>query len=344
MTIKDIAKEAKVSVTTVSFVLNGKLDNISEETIKKVKAVADKFNYSPNPIAVGLVTRKTKTIGLIIPDIQNLFFSQMAKHIEGELIKDGYNLILCNTDDKYERDLKTIMTLANRNVDAIIFSPSTQSMFIKNQKKIVELLRKTNIPYLVIDREIDNLGGNMVVNDDLYGGYIATKHLLEHGHRRIGCITGPLNVSSAKKRYEGYIKALREFNLDINKDYIIEGDYHYNSGYYDTKALLSKDITAIFASNDLMAYGVYKACKEFNRKIPEEISVVGFDDLYFSSILDVPLTSVKQDVEQLSKKISAAILNKVSNNEDLQTIVFKPSLTIRNSVAKINCIREDKHD
>lgn len=333
MTIKDIAREANVSVTTVSFVLNGKAEKISAETIRKVKAIADRNNYVPNVQAVGLVTRKTKTIGLIIPDIENMFFSALAKHIETAFLSQGYNIFLMNTNDILARDLESIELLNNRNVDGIIISLSKEATQGKNMDKIYTALKLTETPFVIVDRDIPRDDCAKVLNDDVFGGYLATKHLIDRGHMNIACITGPMTVSSAAQRLQGYRQAIEEAGIAWNEELVLEGDYQFESGYQHASALLKKDITAIFACNDLMAYGVYRACLEIDYRVPQDISLVGFDDLMFSSILEVPLTSVKQNAVELSEKIVATMLGQFNGEPIDMQLMIKPSLTERSSVA-----------
>lgn len=336
VTIKDIARKANVSSTTVSFVLNNKASHISPETIKKVKKVANDLRYVPNPIAISLVTKKTKTIGMIIPDIQNLFFAEIAKLIEAKLIEKGYHLIICNTDDRHDRDLKALEQLINRNVDGIIVTPSTESLKPDNVDRILNVMFDSNIPLLFADRDFPQSTHSRVVSNNEYGAYIATQHLIEHGHKKIACITGPQNVSSAKGRLLGYKKALEDANISIDENLIIEGDYQFDGGYKAALSILKHQPTALFASNDLMAYGAYKACKEVGFSIPNDLSVVGYDDLYFSTMLDIPLTTVKQDREQMAKIISEVILAQAENDDyDSQHTMIKPTLTERASVKRL---------
>lgn len=338
-TIKDVAKMANVSITTVSLVLNNKPHSIGKETVEKVKECAMICNYTPNPIAASMITKKTKTIGYIIPDIQNMFFSELAKNIEMEIVTKGYNLILSNSDDKFDRDIRSILSLANRHIDFLVITPSSESLRASNIESLKNLLSSLEIPYIIVDRELDSYKCNMIVNDHEYGGYIATKHLINNGHRHIACISGPLEVSSALNRCNGYFRALKESNIEVNQDYLFEGDYYFESGYRLAKQIfLNKEITAIFATNDLMAYGVYQACRECNIKIPEDISIVGFDDLYFSKILEVPLTSVKQSITSLSEKICDFIFKTLNNESKKQAFhkeVIQPTLTLRSSVKKL---------
>lgn len=336
ITIKDIAKEANVSITTVSFILNGKHENASKETIERVLSIAKKYNYQPNQIAVGLVTKKTKTIGLIIPDIQNIFFAEVAKHVDSEVTRLGYNVILCNTNGKTEEDLKYINLLIRRGIDGLIISPSTDLSETKQHEKMINTLNKMPIPFVCLDRWLEGLESSRVSIDHCQGGYLATKHLIKQGHRKIACLTGPLNVHNSRRRLSGYQKALKESNIIFDENLIYEGDYRFESGYLIGKEILNKDVTAAFISNDFMCYGFYKAARELNKKIPDDISVVGFDDLFFSNMLDVPLTTIKQPVEMIAVAAAQMLLEQIkSNNKVSKNIKYQPELIIRKSVKQI---------
>lgn len=335
VTIKDIAKEAQVSITTVSFILNGKYDQASEETVQRVLSIAKKYNYSPNPIAVGLVTKKTKTIGLVIPDIQNVFFGEVAKHVDNEVTRYGYNVILCNTNGNIEEDIKYIDILRRRGIDGLIISPSGGLNETKLQEKMIDTLNKIKIPFVCLDRWSEGLTSSRVSIDHCQGGYLATKYLIEQGHRKIGCLTGPLNVHNARRRLNGYQKALSEFKIPYNQQIVFEGDYRFESGYSKGQKILNNDITAIFISNDLMCYGFYKAVRELNKKIPDDISVIGFDDLFFSNMLDVPLTTIRQPVETIAVTAAQILLEQIKGNQTYKNIKFQPELIIRKSVRKV---------
>lgn len=339
-TIRDVADMAGVSVTTVSLVLNNKGKSISADTIKRVKESAQSCHYSASPIAASMITKKTQTIGYIIPDIQNIFFSQIAKNVETEMNKVGYNLILCNSDDRYDRDLHSILSLANRQIDLLIFAPSAESLKAQNVDNLYHVLSNLEIPYIIVDRDLGDKPCHKIVNDHEFGGYLATRYLIDQGHTNIACISGPLEVSSAQYRYRGYVNALQEAGITVIKENLYEGDYYFDSGYKIANQIFTrKEVTAVFASNDLMAYGVLKAAREANVKIPDDLSLVGFDDLYFSSILDVPLTSVKQDIDKISKGICNFIVQELDTSKDKTrdfiTEMIQPSITIRKSVKKI---------
>jgi LacI family transcriptional regulator len=338
-TIKDVANMANVSITTVSLVLNNKTDSISPETIEKVKACVKECNYFPNPSAASLITKKTKTIGYIIPDIKNMFFNELAKNIEMEIVNKGYNLILCNSDDKFDRDVNSIISLVNRNIDLLVISPSLESLKSNNADRLYSLLSNLEIPYIIVDRVLPNKECNSIVNDHEYGGYIATKHLIENGHKNIACLTGPFEDTGAKGRYNGYIKALKEANIEINPSYLFCGDYTYESGYHLAQDIIkNKDITAVFACNGLMAFGVYQVCCEHNISVPNDISLVGFDDMFYSRILEIPLTSVRLNTDLMSKLICNYIYNvSKDKNEPVKcNEVVIPKLSIKSSVKNIS--------
>jgi LacI family transcriptional regulator len=335
MTLKDIAKEAKVSITTVSLVLNGKYGRVSQATIDRILEIARKNNYQPNQIAVGLVTKKTKTIGLIVPDIQNTFFAEAAKHIEDEASKAGYNVILGNTNGKVEEDLKYINLFKSRGVDGLIISFSADSTHKKEQDYLLKVLNSLNIPFMSLDRWVEGLNCPRVSIDHRKGGYIATKYLLESGHTKVACLTGPMNVYTARRRLKGYQEALEEYGITYDEDLVFEGNYQFESGYQGGKILLKKDITAVFISNDLMSYGFYKAVRESGKSIPDDISIVGFDDLFFSSMLDIPLTTIKQPVDKIAIESWQLLLDQINGQKSDENIKLEPLLIERKSVKRV---------
>lgn len=335
MTLKDIAREAKVSITTASLVLNGKYGRVSQATIDRILEIAKKNNYQPNQIAVGLVTKKTKTIGLIVPDIQNTFFAEAAKHIEDEASKAGYNVILGNTNGKVEEDLKYINLFKRRGVDGLIISFSADSTNKKEQDNLLNVLNNLEIPFMSLDRWIEGLHCPRVSIDHRKGGYLATMYLLNNGHRKIGCITGPMNVYTARRRLKGYQEALEEYGIPFDEKLVFEGNYRFESGYLGGKNLLGKDMTAVFICNDLMSYGFYQAIREAGMVIPDDISVVGFDDLFFSQMLEVPLTTIRQPVDKIAIESWKLLLKQINGSNIKENIRLEPQLIERKSVKRI---------
>lgn len=333
VTIKDIAKECGVSPTTVSFILNNKSENIKEETKEKVLKAIEKYNYKPNPIAVGLVTKKTKNIGLCVPDIENPYFSTLSKHIQQELKKYQYNLIFRASDDLTLNDIESINVFKNLNVDGIIISPSLDGND-ENRKKLVKELNQLSIPFVVIDRVFDTDFFNTVAINNLEGGYIATKHLISKGYKKVGCITGPLEVPSSIERFSGFLKALKEENVANEDIEVLHGNYRIESGFELGIKLINKGVNKIFVSNDMMAYGVYQAARKLDKKIPDDIGLVGFDNLSFSNIIGVPLSSISQNLPSMADSVCSLLLENINSKKKLshRSIVIEPKLIIRESV------------
>ncbi|MEQ2129025.1 LacI family DNA-binding transcriptional regulator [Caldanaerobacter subterraneus KAk] len=334
VTIKDIARLANVSVTTVSRVINNKPEGVSEETRQKILKLVKELGYQPNAIARGLVTKKTKTIGLIIPDISNPFFPDIARGVEDSAHIYGYNVFLCNTDDNLEKESEYIRALKEKYVDGIIFTSSVPSDY----QHIMELVRD-GVPIVMMDRRMESEEIYGVFIDNYEGGYLATKHLIDLGHRKIGCITGPLKVKNARERLEGYKRALLDNGIEVDERLIFEGDYKINSGIIGTEKLLNdnKDITAIFACNDLMAYGAYKTIRSYGYKIPDDISVVGFDDILLSQIMEPQLTTIRQPAYDMGLTAARMLIKLIEGKKvSKKIIIFKPQLVIRQSTASVN--------
>ncbi|RRD95874.1 LacI family transcriptional regulator [Clostridiales bacterium COT073_COT-073] len=334
-TIKDIANYTGVSVTTISLVLNNKATKISQQTKDMILKAAQELNYRPNQLAIGLVKKRTETIGLILSDVSNVFFANLAKGVEDECRRKGWNVVLCNTNDKHERDLSYIQVLADKGVDGILFCMSKDS----NKKKAMEsiqLIGKLKIPFVMIDRFLEEADCCSVIVNHKQGGYEATKHLLAQGHRRIGCVTGPMELEDSKERLKGYKKALEEMNLSYKEDLVYKGDYNRESGFRAVDHLLKQKVTAIFAFNDMTAYGVYNRLKQKGLDVPKDLSLIGYDDIFFSEILDVPLTTVRQPIYDMGKEAVRQLIEGVEAGIDLKKcITFEPKLIVRKSVAGV---------
>lgn len=334
-TIKDIASYTGFSVTTISLVLNNKANKIPQHTKDLIMDAVKKLDYRPNQVAVGLVKKRTQTIGLIISDVSNVFFSTLAKGVEDACRKQGWNLILCNTNDVHERDLSYIEVLAAKGVDGVLFCMSRDSDKEK-AKESIELLKRLKIPFVMIDRYLEEADCSSVIVNHMQGGYAAAKHLLGLGHRRIGCVTGPLALQDSKERYMGYQKALKEYGLACEPEWIFEGDYDWESGmraaeYFSGEGL---DVSAVFAFNDMSAYGVYNGLKKKGYSVPGDISLIGYDDIFFSEILDVPLTTVRQPVYDMGVEGVKLLLEEVDSGvHTKKCITFQPELVIRESAA-----------
>ncbi len=333
VTLKHLAEETGLSITAVSLILNNKEVRISKDKRNLVLSLAEKYGYVPNYLAQGLVTKKSKTIGLIVPDITNSFFAEIAKNIERRVNSKGYSIFLCNTNDNPADEIKYANLLLAKGVDSLIVCPSIES---KESFEYVNKFINANKGVIVFDRYFEGNPCSSVISDNIQGSIDAIKYLIKKGHRKIGCITGPANSYSSRLRLDGYKSALLEEGIEINEDLIKTGNYQFNSGYEQGLALLEKDITAVFICNDLMAYGFYKAAKEKGKIIPKDISVIGFDDLLFSAMLDVPLTSVSQNVEVMLDNILKLLDEVLEGIIEVKKVVIPTNITERQSVAKLN--------
>ena len=333
MTIKDIATKTGLSIATVSLVLINKACRISAETRQRVLDVAAELNYRPNRLAVSLITKKTKTIGLVVPDISNMFFAELCKGAEQEAQRRGYNIILCCTNDNPDKDLEYANVLLDRNVDALVLAMAGNAAGNK-AADCIKQSKDVGKPVVLLDRTFPEVETISVRIDHELGAYLATKHLLELGHVKIGCITGPAGLGTSQERFFGYLKALQEYGIPLDSGIVRAGDYHISSGYDLAKDLIDAGVSAIFACNDMMAYGVYKRAQEMQVPIPSRLSVVGFDNNFFSEIIDVPLTTIHQPVIELgTSAVETAI--RLIKNPQAQTgdLVFKPELIVRSSTA-----------
>ena len=328
VTINDIAKLAGVSKTTVSKVINNKDDSISKATKEKIISIIKEQNYVPNKLAQGLVTKRTKTIGLLIPDIRNPFFTDISRGAEDYARKEGYNIIFCSTDEDYKREAECVSMLIEKMVDGIIFAPSSNT---SNQDNDYNNLQ---IPMVLVDKNIDISNAKGLVKvDNKNGTYESTKHLINQGHEKILYLSGPLKNEISKERLNGYIRALEKNNVQHDECDIVEGQYKYEWAYEFIKNMDEIKHSAICCANDLMAIGVVQALRERGLNIPQDISVVGFDDIQTAKLIHPSLTTVRQPAYEMGQRASEILINYLKNNdiESVGTVTFKPQLIIRNS-------------
>lgn len=329
-TMKDVAREAGVSINTVSRALNGKPD-VNEDTKKRILEIADRLNYVPNSLAKGLVTKNTKTIGVIVSDNANPVFARIIKGTEDFARSKGYNIILCNTDEKYEREEEALRLLREKRVDGLVITLTPAQ---KKRTDILEL-KRSGVPFVLLNRHMDEMITDYVINDNVYGAYLAVTHLVKSGHKRIGYISGPSHISSATERLEGYRKALLENNIEFDNSLVKESNLKMEDGTRLMKEFLQLENrpTAVFAYSDLLAIGVLKALKETKLRVPKDMALVGYDDIEFSSLLEVPLTTVHQPRYRIGEEGAKILINRIEkkDSEGLHQIVLKPELVIRES-------------
>jgi LacI family transcriptional regulator len=334
--IKELAGKLGLSVTTVSRVLNGKSEKfrISKETSRKVLDAARKYHYSPNRIARGLKLEKTETIGLIIPDIANPYFGSIAKTIEVEARNNGYSIILCDSLDDEITEAELLQLLADRRVDGIIIAPTG-----RNSEHVKEI-QEQGIPVMVIDRYFPDTSLPFVTTNNYLGALLATEHFIKMGHRIIACIQGINGISANSERVKGYHDALQKHKIPVNEKLILGTDFGEENGYNQTKKLLAitERPTAIFALSNLISLGALRAVKEAQLTVPEDVSIVSFDEQPFSAFLTCPMTTVEQPREEIGKLAFQNLLKIIDNgnSEKMKNIMLNPRLIIRDSVKKVN--------
>ncbi len=331
--ITDIAKKTGLSITTVSRVLNGKSEQfrISEKSQKIVKAAAKELNYVPNQYAANLRTGKSNTIALIIPSLDNPFFAGIASNINTEIRKHGYSTIIADSDEKLDIEQTEFRQLISKNIEGIIIVPcGDQSEHIKNAQD-------QGLHVVCIDRYFENLDIPFVSTDNYQGAFAATKYLIENGHSSITCIQGVMHSTPNRLRVKGFQDALKEAGLESNN--IAGDDFTFQNGYLETKLLLQQQEhpTAIFALSNTIAMGCMKALKEEDVRVPEDISIITFDDHPYLDYLSTPLSCVAQPVSDISKIAVKFLFSKIEN-KDVKTsqVLLKPTIKLRDSVRRIN--------
>ncbi|HAK05346.1 MAG TPA: hypothetical protein DCM23_01420, partial [Firmicutes bacterium] len=318
-------------------VLNNRPNNFSDETIARIIRIAHDNDYHPNGIAKSLATRKSHTIGIIVPDISNTFFSESVKSLQLELDKKGYAVLLCSSEEKFANDYKYIKLLAARQVDGLILTVAAETMANNNWVQIKDLLASLKLPTVLYDRYYPGVEPKVYV-DNKQGAYELTQYLLENGHTDIGLITGPLDLISAQGRLAGVNLALQEAGLTLKPEHVINANYDIESGRQGAKQLLG-NVSAIFAFNDLQAYGVMDAAREMNMVIPRDVSLVGFDDIFYSAVLDMRLTTVSQPIKEMAKELCFLMIKAIEDDEPISNEISIPGkLVRRDSVAKFRSI------
>ena len=338
VTLKDIAVKTGFSITTVSLVLNNKQTRVSNKTKQLIIKVAHELNYIPNQTAISLVKKESKTLGLIISDIANPFFAELSKGISAKAAEYGFNIILCDTEDSYELTMRYLRILISKNVDGIIMTLS-QDINDKNLSLIENFLENHTLPVVLVERDDPLVMSDCVVVNHQMGSYLASRHLIELGHRNVGCITGPSHLVATDYRLKGFKTAFEENGLKFRKELVVEGNYHIESGYIGAQKVLDIDpsITTIHVFNDMMAYGVFECLKDKGINIPEQISVVGFDDIFFSKMLYVPLTTIALPIHQMGEKAVQLLIERILNKTlPFRCDIFEPKLVVRKSTCNIS--------
>jgi LacI family transcriptional regulator len=323
ITMKDVAQKAGVSTATVSHVIN-KTRFVKKETKDKVLRVMKKLDYYPNSSAQSLRSKKSKVIGLIVPDISNFFFTAVIRGIESRLKKCRYTLILADSDENLEIEKDQIKVFNAKLIDGLILAPTSgDHTFLKK-------LSNRNIPIVFIDRKPQGYcPGDCMLVENVEGAYKAVSMLIKKGHSRIGVIAGLPGLTTSKERIIGYKKALVNYGIKVDQNLIKIGDGRHDSGYKLMKELLlNTNITALFVVNNLMTIGAINFLKEKQIKVPDELAIIGFDDYKWASITNPPLSVVKQPSRRIGEKASELLIRRIKKEETGDYKVYRLPVTL----------------
>ncbi len=320
--IKEVAALANVSPATVSRVMNGTA-KVDEEKKQRVLKAIEETGFVPNEVARSLFKKSAKIIALVLPSIENPFFTQMAGVIERTADAYGYKLLLYNTDDDIEKEKSVLQMLTAMNVDGIILTTSSEG--------VEEYIERCNIPIVVTDRIYSKDDTNAYVHCDHYkGGRMAAEHLLACGCQNIVCFRGPKDVSSARERYLGYRDVCKERGI---KEQMLDCDYNFEAGLKATEELLElyPDADGIVACNDVVAISAYKVLHKKGIVVPQQIQIIGFDDIALAQLMTPEITTIAQPIEQLGVKAAELIIKK---EEEQKEYIFEPKLIVRETTMK----------
>ena len=342
VTIKEIARQLNISKSTVSRALRDSSE-ISEETKKKVIDLAELLQYAPNPIALSLLKNRTQTIGVIVPDIANRFYSSAIGGVEDIAYSRGYHTMIYQSHESIEREVAASRHIALRRVDGLVVAISSQS---ENIDHFIEL-QEQGIPVVLFDRVIDTLQTHKVRVDDYKGSFEATEHLIEQGCRRIAHIAGPKPVSITRNRLDGYRDALQKHGIPFHDEWVLHSPITQAGGTertYQLMALRNRP-DAIFGASDRITMGVHWALRQLGYKMPEEIAVIGFCDLAMSSLMDPPISSVTQPSFEMGQQATSLLLDLIESKNtpaSYVTRVLPSNLVIQKSSLKAPLLSSSK--
>lgn len=334
-TLADVALEAGVHIGTASRALNESTRNmVKAETARRVRDAASRLGYSPNVLAGSLRSQKTASIGVVLPDLTNPFLPPIVRGIEDVLTRHGYVALIGNTDNREKAELQLLETLRARRVDGFIIATS------KLNHPIIDSIADSGTPIVLINRTTERDDITSVISDNASGIGAAVDHLVELGHRRIVHIAGPSNLSTARDRAKAFETSMRNNKLPIDKtDIFLCEQYSIAEGYSATKQIFAtrNDITALVAANDRIALGALQALRELHISCPDEVSVVGFNDMPFADLMTPPLTTIRVNQYDVGSQAAEVLLDRLTNSRAIsKTIVLPVKLIVRGSTAQCN--------
>ncbi len=323
--IRDVAKIAGVSPATVSRVMNGTA-NVTEDKRRKVEEAIAKTGFCPNELARALYKKSSRIIGVIVPDIENPFFSELAKAVEDEAYQKGYRMLLCSSGNKQEKEIQNIQMLVQMKADGIII--------MTNCAGTGQVLKTCPVPVILVDRTVEGVNENALVESDHYkGGYLAAEHLVECGCKNIVCLREPSGYSSGHRRYKAYQDVCQKYGLE---EQYINCTYDYEAGRTAAQEALEKypKLDGIIAGNDMAAMAVYKQLKKMGKKIPEEIQLIGFDDVNFGRVFTPELTTIHQPIQKMGTVAAQIVECCVEGKDYEKRNIFDVRLVERETTRK----------
>lgn len=327
-TMKDIARLAQVSTSTVSHVINGSRF-VSDEIREKVMRIVAELNYTPSAVARSLKVRETKTIGLLVTATNNPFFAEVMAGVEQYCQQHQYNLIIATTGGDAKRLQQNLQTLMHKQVDGLL-------LMCGDSRFQADIELTISLPLVVMDWWFTELNADKILENSALGGYLATKALIDAGHRKIGIITGNLKKSVAQNRLQGYKNALSEAKIALNPHWIVESHFDFEGGVLGIQSLLTQSSrpTAVFCCSDTIAVGAYQAIQQQGLRIPQDLSIMGYDDIELARYLSPPLSTICQPKAELGKLAVEALLQRIKNpNQNYRTLVLEPTCILRESIS-----------
>ncbi|MEC5321507.1 ribose operon transcriptional repressor RbsR [Brenneria populi subsp. brevivirga] len=328
-TMKDVARLAGVSTSTVSHVINN--NRFVSDTIRdRVMAAVEQLHYAPSALARSLKINQTQTIGMLLTASNNPFYAEVVRGVERSCYERGYSLILCNTEGDSDRMSRSLETLLQKRVDGVLL------MCTESHRPLPDMVsRYPSIPMVMMDWAPFDGGIDVIKDNSLLGGEIATNYLISRGYRKIACISGPKDKTTACNRLEGYRQAMRRAGLPVPAEYEIFGDFEFETGYRAMRQLLSlkEQPDAVFAGNDAMAVGVYHALYQVGLSVPTDMAVIGYDDIELARFMSPPLTTIHQPKDELGELAVDTLLYRLEHPDtEPNVLVLTPELIVRNSV------------
>ena len=327
VTMADVAEQAGVSMMTVSRVINNK-DGVSYATRERVQHTIDQLGYRPSSIARSLATQSTGTIGIVVPDITNPYFAGIVRGTEDQAYEHGYNLFLCNTNEDPQREEAILQSLYEKQVDGLILCAS------RIESDLLERYIDQFSSVVLALRQLDDHSFGSVIVDDIFGGQAVTQHLLRGGHRNIGFIAGPESSYGGQGRIEGYYRVLQAAGIPYRPEWVPHTGANTENGYRSAYTLLQSypEITALICFNDLMAVGALQAGQKLKRRIPDDLAIIGFDDIPVAALVTPPLTTCGTDRRLIGQEAIRLLMNQIQGREDEPpSVTIQPDLVVRES-------------